>query len=1181
MEPRVFPDRGGTGPVPKSQIIEPSKLRAIEESRTGSAAAVAQIPTPALLDSWFAKETTETNATANKATEAIPNDKNEDAATGINCQGNNVSLLVDSASAAPRTPADKSESTSKTLPNGLSNSSQSQQSASPSVHDAGTEQTHKATAAVRRPSLAINPSSNHAAIDPLSQHIFMRTNTERNLSSKLRNPTSKPDASATLDGQRLGGDGTDNPDKKRPRPSFLSRLGMRANRLRNDDDDSGSDVGSQRPDGNNARVFASPVGAQGYIPHHKEPPRYIRTKVYNKKEREFNRMFLAQELVGTRPLAQAKTDEKVPVVTVSTADGTSRRAERTGGAVWATEFSRDGRYLAAAGKDQVVRVWAVISTIEERRTREDEEEALHQQSSPTNSGGSRERLHAPVFREQPLREFQGHTGEILDLSWSKNNFLLSTSMDRTVRLWHVSRKECLCAFRHGEFVSKVAFHPQDDRFFLAGCLDSRLRLWSIPDRAVAFEAQTNDMITAVAFTPDGKTAIAGMLNGVCNFYDTEGLKFQSLLHVRSSRGKNAKGSKITGIRTAEVPTGRGSSDVKVKVLVTSTDARVRVYNLGDKALDVKFKGHEHAAAQLSASFSHGANYVICPSEHRKVFIWSLGSPNQRALNVSNPGGIGTDTLKGDKGPCESFAAHGSGVTTAIFAPAETRQLLGASGDPIYDLCNPPPVTLVSREEEAAAAAATSSSRDPSPTSPARATHNMSQTALSEAPSVARSRRADESPAYVARSTHQQGNIIVTTDDTGIIKVFRQDCAYRRREGPETASLLSRKRDSIVGRSASILTRTSASSAARSRKGSLSRSIQGIITGEGVAHSGSAISDQILDWRRDVEAKGSNGRSGSINSAAGTPVRVERSVSPIKSPLTARTLASERRREQYAHSGSPLVPRGDRGHLSPASSTFSDAHRINSEAAMATGSVAPAGTGKPANDDASKKPLDQPSSCSSKKEETTADGQKKPSGEDETLGDGEGVTPAPSTPSGEGGANNGGLWGFRWPKMPTLRMSIGGIGMGSGTASPGKDSVGTGTSTSDGQGSVPGGYPNVRASSDLSIKEKIKEASKMSKEKGKEKEKEKERKARTPPLQMPSFSDKSPPRQTQAGGGGLSTKDKRSSEGAVDSEEDMACPRCGAREFKAKKLGSGQQQQRQRLVCATCATPAAEQEDFAF
>ncbi|KAI6369472.1 hypothetical protein MCOR25_004429 [Pyricularia grisea] len=1152
MEPRVVPDRGGTGPVPKLQIIEPSKPRAIvEESRNGSSA-VAQVPTPAILDSWFAKETTETNATANKATEATLTDNNEVTATGIKFQGSNVSHLADAASAAPKTPANKPEPTSKSLSNGLPDSSKNQPSASPPVHDGGTEQSHKATAIVRRPSLAVSPAANHAAIDPLSQHIFMRTNTERNLTSKLRNNASKPDASPASDGQRLGGD-VDTPDKKRPRPSFLSRLGMRANRLRNDDDDSGSDVGSQRPDGNNARVFASPVDAQGYIPHHKEPPRYIRTKVYNKKEREFNRMFLAQELVGTRPLAQAKTDEKVPVVTVSSADGTSRRAERTGGAVWATEFSHDGRYLAAAGKDQVVRVWAVISTIEERRTREDEEEALHQQTSPTNGGGgSRERLQAPVFREQPLREFQGHTGEILDLSWSKNNFLLSTSMDRTVRLWHVSRKECLCAFRHGEFVSKVAFHPQDDRFFLAGCLDSRLRLWSIPDRAVAFEAQTSDMITAVAFTPDGKTAIAGMLNGVCNFYETEGLKFQSLLHVRSSRGKNAKGSKITGIRTAEVPAGRGSSDSKVKVLVTSTDARVRIYNLGDKALDVKFKGHEHTAAQLSASFSNGANYVICPSEHRKVFIWSLGSPNQRALNISNPGGIGTDTLKGDKGPCESFVAHGSGVTTAIFAPAETRQLLGASGDPIYDLCNPPPVTLVSREEEEAAAAATSSSRDPSPTSPARMAHNMSQTALSEAPSGARSRRAaDESPAYAARSTHQQGNIIVTTDDTGIIKVFRQDCAYRRREGPETASLLSRKRDSIVGRSASILTRTSASSAPHSRKGSLSRSIQGIMTGNGVPHSGGAISEQILDWRRDVEAEGSNGRTNSINSAAGTPVRVERSVSPTKSPLTARTLASERRREQYAHSGSPLVPRGDRGHLSPASSTFSNPHRIKSDVAVAADTVANARPKDSAQEGVSQKPLDQ-SSCSSKPGETTADAQKKPSTEDETLGGSEGVTPAPSSPSGEGGANNGGLWGFRWPKMPTLRMSIGGIGMGSGTSSPGKDGVVPGAN--DGQSFVPGGFPNFRASSELSIKEKIKEASKMSKEKGKDKERERKASSR---------------------------KDERGSEGALCSEEDMACPRCGAREFKAKKLGPGQQQQRQRLICATCATPAAEQESFPF
>ena len=96
-------------------------------------------------------------------------------------------------------------------------------------------------------------------------------------------------------------------------------------------------------------------------------------------------------------------------------------------------------------------------------------------------------------------------------------------------------------------MTSIQFHPRDDRFFLAGSLDSKLRLWSIPDKSIAFWAQVPDMVTAVAFTPDGKHSIAGCLNGLCLFYETEGLKINAQIHVRSARGRNAKGSKITGI----------------------------------------------------------------------------------------------------------------------------------------------------------------------------------------------------------------------------------------------------------------------------------------------------------------------------------------------------------------------------------------------------------------------------------------------------------------------------------------------------------------------------------------------------------------------------------------------------------------------------------------------------------
>jgi WD40 repeat protein len=55
----------------------------------------------------------------------------------------------------------------------------------------------------------------------------------------------------------------------------------------------------------------------------------------------------------------------------------------------------------------------------------------------------------------PRWEFDGHGHDILDLAWSKNNFILSSSMDATVRLWHLSTTKCLRIFVHDDFVTAV------------------------------------------------------------------------------------------------------------------------------------------------------------------------------------------------------------------------------------------------------------------------------------------------------------------------------------------------------------------------------------------------------------------------------------------------------------------------------------------------------------------------------------------------------------------------------------------------------------------------------------------------------------------------------------------------------------------------------------------------------
>ncbi|KAJ8107313.1 hypothetical protein ONZ43_g6773 [Nemania bipapillata] len=451
---------------------------------------------------------------------------------------------------------------------------------------------------------------------------------------------------------------------------------MRGGKKKDDTLDDESELNEQRTEGANAVAFSSAV----YIPYHKQPPRYIRVRGQNKRIREFNRTFLAQELVETYASSQSK--QTTPPNEATPSEQPAKVDTASGGPVWAVEFSQDGRFLATGGRDRVLRVWAVIATEEDRKAYDDEENADTEKE---------ERLSAPVFHSKPAREFKGHEGDILDLSWSS--------------------------------------------------LDSSLRLWSIPDKAVAYSSQLTDIITAVGFSPDGKTAIAGTFHGFCMFYETEGLKYMSQLHVRSSRGKNAKGSKITGIQAMNF--SPDNADSEVKLLVTSNDSRVRIYNMADKTLEAKFKGHENGCNQIRASFSDDGAYVICGSEDRKAFIWS------REI---------VESESREKRPGEYFEAHSDVVTTAIFAPTKTRQLLQASQDPIFALCNPPPVTLRSKEESTA-----------SLISPSDAQSEYSATA----------RKPEESPAFIARSAHYDGNIIVTTDNTGLIKVFRQDCAFTK------------------------------------------------------------------------------------------------------------------------------------------------------------------------------------------------------------------------------------------------------------------------------------------------------------------------------------------------------------------------------------------------------------------
>uniref|UniRef100_A0A182PVA3 WD repeat-containing protein 44 n=1 Tax=Anopheles epiroticus TaxID=199890 RepID=A0A182PVA3_9DIPT len=342
-------------------------------------------------------------------------------------------------------------------------------------------------------------------------------------------------------------------------------------------------------------------------------------------------------------------------------------------AVWCMKFSSCGRLLATAGQDRVLCIWVLKDAYpffqtmrtkynaDQKSSPTPSEEALNASLiSPTDEStvsmqsdeSSSSALSPGPFMPRSFCTYTGHTSDLLDVSWSKNYFILSSSMDKTVRLWHISRRECLCCFQHIDFVTAIAFHPRDDRYFLSGSLDGKLRLWNIPEKKVALwnevDGQTK-LITAANFCANGKFAVVGTYDGRCIFYNTDQLKYHTQIHVRSTRGRNAIGRKISGI---EPMPGED------KILVTSNDSRIRLYDLRDLNLSCKYKGYLNSSSQIKASFSHDGKYIISGSENQCIYIWKTHHEYTKLSSVRRDR---SDFWEGIK-------AHNATVTCAIFAP---------------------------------------------------------------------------------------------------------------------------------------------------------------------------------------------------------------------------------------------------------------------------------------------------------------------------------------------------------------------------------------------------------------------------------------------------------------------------------------------------------------------------------
>ncbi|EYU23801.1 hypothetical protein MIMGU_mgv1a004333mg [Erythranthe guttata] len=329
------------------------------------------------------------------------------------------------------------------------------------------------------------------------------------------------------------------------------------------------------------------------------------------------------------------------------------------GLIRSMKFSPDGKYLASGGEDGVVCVYRVTTvdvTCQAGNCSYGRGQFIEKKKSihPSSVIIPEKIFH---IEQEPMHTFKGHTSDVLDLAWSTSNHLLSSSMDKTVRLWRAGSDKCLGVFDHSNYVTCVQFNPVDENHFISGSIDGKVRVWGIHKKRVEDWAHARDIVTAVCYQPNGKGFVVGSVSGTCRFYESTGDELHLNAEINMNGRRKSSGNRITGTQFLKNDSQR--------VMITSEDSKIRILD----RLEVvrKYKGPAKSGSQTSASFTSSGNHIVSVGEDSRVYLWNY---DDLSIKTAKQGAKSTRS-------CENFVSEG----VSVVLPYIKHHLAGKDVEP--------------------------------------------------------------------------------------------------------------------------------------------------------------------------------------------------------------------------------------------------------------------------------------------------------------------------------------------------------------------------------------------------------------------------------------------------------------------------------------------------------------------
>ncbi|GAB2218292.1 hypothetical protein Droror1_Dr00001512 [Drosera rotundifolia] len=236
-----------------------------------------------------------------------------------------------------------------------------------------------------------------------------------------------------------------------------------------------------------------------------------------------------------------------------------------------------------------------------------------------------------------IKQLTGHSKEITDFDFTSNNqYIASSSLDKTVRVWDISKGICIRVIYGMSSQWCIRFHPVNNNFLSVGNANKEINVYNFSTGRPIHKIVLGDEVTAMDYDHSGQLIFCGDGQG-CIYTVSMDSRTGSLSRSHRNRNGSKRKSPITVVqyRTFSL-LARGpvllSCTQDGSLSFFSVASEVKGYLTLRCSLKLTPRVHRiHASVCPLLSLEKG-EYIVAGSEDSNVYFYDLTRPRHTCVN---------------------------------------------------------------------------------------------------------------------------------------------------------------------------------------------------------------------------------------------------------------------------------------------------------------------------------------------------------------------------------------------------------------------------------------------------------------------------------------------------------------------------------------------------------------------